>query len=150
MTRFTTMAIAAIIWCGLGVPSAAQGLGMKAGASFDPDQFYFGGHVETGRLADEWRFRPNVEIGLGDEVTLVGINLEFIYSFPSTREWNLYAGAGPALNIIDAEASSPASEGGLNFLAGLAHQGGLFGEVKFGALDSPRFKFAVGYTFKWR
>lgn len=149
MKRFGCVAGAILVVMGVVTPSLAQGLGMKAGASFDPDQFFFGGHVETVPLADEWRFRPNVDIGVGNDLTTVGINIEFIYAFSSSREWNLYAGAGPALNIIDSGGTT-SSEGGLNFLAGLAHMRGLFGEVKFGAIDSPTFKLAVGYTFKWR
>ena len=150
MIRITHTILAALVCGTLATSAAAQGLGVRTGASFDPSQFYFGGHVETGRIADEWRFRPNVEIGVGDGLTLVGINIEFIYAFESSREWNLYAGGGPALNIIDSDVLDTSSNGGLNFLAGLAHTSGLFGEVKFGVIDSPTFKVGVGYTFKWR
>ena len=149
MSTVSRIAAAMIVWSVLCGSAVAQGVGMRSGASFNPGQFYFGGHVETGAIADEWRFRPNVEIGIGDDSTLVGINVEFVYVIPSTREWSLYAGGGPALNIVDSDAATE-SEGGLNVLAGLMHVSGLFGEVKFGALDSPRVKMAVGYTFRWR
>ena len=47
----------------------AQGPGVRAGVSVDPDQFYFGGHYETGELIDRLYLRPNLEVGVGDDVT---------------------------------------------------------------------------------
>jgi hypothetical protein len=137
------------LWVFLAAPAAAQGVGVRAGASVDPDQFYFGGHIETKPLVEQLHFRPNVEIGLGDDVTLVAVNLEFVYMIPSTTDWKLYAGGGPALNFIDVDAAN-SSEGGFNIVFGASHERGLFGEVKVGFLDSPDFKIGVGYTFRWR
>jgi hypothetical protein len=130
-------------------PAAAQDLefGARAGVSVDPDQFYFGGHVQTEPLIDRLRFRPNVEIGLGDDTTLVGFNVEFAYFFPTRSPWQLYAGGGPALNVINRD-DDTRSEAGLNVLAGVQHTGGLFFEFKVGAFDSPEFKFGVGYSWK--
>lgn len=131
----------------MAAPAAAQTVGVQAGVSIDPDQFYFGGHVETAPLVDRLRFRPSAEIGLGDDLTLVGLNLEFAYVFPSQRAWSLYTGAGPALNIIKADGDTEA-QGGFNILIGAAHRGGLFVEFKVGALDSPSAKFGIGYVFR--
>jgi hypothetical protein len=143
--------IVVILWAVLPSAAAAQGLGPRAGASVNPDQFYFGGHVETSPLVGELRFRPNVEVGLGEEATVVAINVEFAYFFPpSDGGWSLFAGGGPALNVIDTKVTESSSEGGFNLLAGVSHEGGLFGEVKVGFLDSPNFKVGVGYTFRWR
>ena len=146
-----------IVWLGmvlfvsgvLAAPAAAQSVGVRAGASVDPDQFYFGGHVETEPLVDQLRFRPNVEIGIGDDVTLVAFNIEFAYTFAETGDWRVFAGGGPALNIYHISDETD-SEGGFNLLLGAAHQGGLFGEVKFGLGDSPYFKIGVGYAITWR
>ena len=148
MTRFVRFAAVLIIWGALALPAAAQGLGVRAGASVGPDQFYFGGHMDTGPIADRLHFRPNVEIGLGDDITVVAFNIEFAYFFPPARAWSFYAGGGPALNVIDTELETN-SEGGFNLLAGAQHDGGLFGEVKVGFGDSPEFKVGVGYTIKW-
>jgi hypothetical protein len=125
----------------------AQEFGARAGVSVDPDQFYFGGHVQTQPLVDRLRFRPNVEIGLGDDVTVVAFNVEFAYFFPTRGPWQLYAGGGPALNLIDFNDNTEA-EGGFNALVGVEHSRGLFFEFKVGAIDSPEFKFGVGFT--WR
>ena len=136
------------------VPARAQGLGGRVGASVDPDQFYAGVHYETTELAERLRFRPNVEVGVGDELTLVALNFEFIYRLPpdaprlpgSLSMWHLYVGGGPALNIFRFTKDTQ-SEGGFNGLIGLAHSSGLFAEAKVGALKSASFKFGVGYTF---
>jgi hypothetical protein len=131
------------------VPSsaAAQGPGVRAGASVDPDQFYVGGHYETRELVDRLHFKPNVELGFGDDITAVGLNFEFVYKVPVEGPWSLYAGAGPALNIYSFDDDS-FTEGGLNILFGAETTQGLFFELKLGALDSPDLKFGVGYT--WR
>jgi hypothetical protein len=128
-------------------PASAQGIGVRAGASGDPDQFYAGFHYETNELMDRLRFRPNIEIGVGDDVTLVALNIEFAYRFPLNKtQWSAYLGAGPALNIYRANNDSEL-QGGFNILVGLAHRRGLFTELKVGLGDSPGVKFGVGYNF---
>src|SRR5262245_29277559 len=115
--RLSTILVAAFGLC-LAVSANAQTtLGVRAGASIDPDQFYFGGHVETPPLADRLRFRPNVEVGIGNDVTVVAFNVEMAYHFPSQYDWHFYAGGGPALNIIDDE-SEARTEGGVNVMVG--------------------------------
>jgi hypothetical protein len=136
-------------------PARAQGVGGRVGASVDPDQFYGGVHVQSGELADNLRFQPNLEIGVGDDRTLFAVNFEFTYRLPrnaprlpaSMAAWHLYVGGGPALNIYHVT-DDTRSEGGFNGLIGLAHTSGLFAEAKIGAIRSPTFKFAVGYTFR--
>jgi hypothetical protein len=132
-------------------PAAAQDGGIRGGISVDPDQFYFGGHLETSPLFDRLYFRPNVEIGFGDDLMLIGANMEFVYKFTTRRQWNIYAGGGPALNISVVDNGSDDdtfTDAGLNLLLGVEQARGLFFEFKFGVIDSPDFKFGVGYT--WR
>lgn len=145
--RVVTIAMVVAAFAVMARPAAAQDPGVRVGASSDPDQFYFGGHLETRPLADRLRFRPNAEIGIGDDVTVAAFNFEFVYAFPSSRPWNLYAGAGPALNLVNTDRGSDA-HGGFNILVGAAHRDGLFVELKVGALDSPELKFGVGYVFR--
>ena len=141
-----------ILATGLGLmasPAFAQAHGgVRVGVSSDPDQFFFGGHIETKPLAKHVTFRPNAEIGVGDNVTTVALNFEFVYSIPIERQpWRVYMGGGPAMNIYDFNGGSDI-RGGFNFVLGAQHDHGLFGEIKIGAIDSPSFKFAVGYAFK--
>jgi hypothetical protein len=129
-------------------PARAQGLGVNAGVSADPDQFYFGIGYETAELLERLRFRPNLEVGVGDEATLVTVNFEFAYRIPVNKKpWSVYVGGGPALVISNSHDDTDAG-GGFNFLLGVAHRRGLFTEIKVGVIDSPGFKFGVGYRFK--
>ena len=64
----------------------AQGADVRAGVSADPDQFYFGVGYETAELIDRLRFRPNLEIGVGDDATLAAVNFEFAYRIPIQKK----------------------------------------------------------------
>jgi hypothetical protein len=128
-------------------PSSAQSFGVRVGASADPGQFYFGGHLETAPVVDRLYFRPNVEVGVGSDVSLVALNFEFPYKFPPRNAWTIYAGGGPALNLIFTERKDHA-EGGFNLLLGLEHRNGFFGEIKVGAMDSPDFKIGIGIRLR--
>jgi hypothetical protein len=121
--------------------------GVQAGISLDPDQFFFGGHIETTPLVDRLRFRPSVDIGIGDDFTVVAGNFDFTYTFPGSRPWNLYVGAGPSINWYDSDFGSD-SEGGFNFIVGAKNRERLFFELKVGMEGSPDLKFGVGYAFR--
>jgi hypothetical protein len=128
-------------------PAAAQ-VGIRGGLSVDPDQFYFGGHFETSPLVDRLHFRPNLVVGVGDDLMLLATNFEFVYKFPARAGWNLYVGAGPALNIYLPDEGDSETDAGFNVMVGAERAGGLFFEFKVGAIDSPDFKFGVGWTFR--
>jgi hypothetical protein len=138
-------------WMMAGVGAHAQGgPGIRVGLALDPDLFVIGAHLESDPLVDRLRFRPNLEVGLGDDVTLIAVNAEFAYWFPSRRPWSLYAGGGPAINIYrfgDRGGRESDLEPGFNVMLGLAHRQGLFTEFKIGALDSPELRLTVGFAF---
>jgi hypothetical protein len=143
--------IATLVVFGAGRPALAQGVGVgvRGGASVDPDQFYFGAHVETPAIVDRVHLRPNLEIGVGDDVTLIGVNIEAVYKYPLPRsQWVVYGGGGPAINYynFDNDRGSD-TRAGLNIVGGLEHDRGLFFEVKVGGWGSPDLKFGVGYVF---
>jgi hypothetical protein len=139
-----------------GSALAQSHAGIRAGVSGDPDQFFIGGHVETAPLAEHLTFRPNVEVGVGDNLTVVAVNLEFAYWIPLARHpWRVYLGAGPAAVITSHHAGPGRGNrggsdvgGGFNVLLGIQHRRGLFAELKVGAVDSPEVKFTVGYAFR--
>ncbi|MPZ19682.1 MAG: hypothetical protein GEV06_17440 [Luteitalea sp.] len=132
----------------------ASGIGVRGGVSADSlaDQFYFGLHYETPELTERLTFRPNVEIGLGDDLTTAAFNFEFAYYLPirNLPNFDVYVGGGPSvLNFNpDAEDVDSETEAGVNLLGGVLFDNGFFAELKIGAIDSPRLKFGVGYT--WR
>ena len=137
------------------LPVAGQtgsGFGVRAGVGANPDQFHFGAHYDTGPLLDHLSFRPNLEVGLGDDVTTIAANFEFAYWIPiKRRPWAVYVGGGPALVVYsfdDGHDDDTETEPGFNLLVGIAHSKGFFAEAKLGLIDSPEAKFTVGYT--WR
>ena len=157
MTARVVFVSVALLALGFATSSAAQEqVGIRAGVSGDPDQFVFGGHIETSPLLDRLVFRPNAEIGIGSNRILIALNLEFAYKIPiEGNPWTAYVGAGPALNILNFSdddgrrrgRDGTEAEGGFNILLGVEHDEGLFTEFKIGASDSPDLKFIVGYSF---
>lgn len=146
ITRLSFLLVALFV---LTAPAAAQDGGLRGGLSVDPDQFYFGGHLETSPLVDRLYFRPNVEVGFGDDLTLIAANMEFVYKFPNRRGWGFYAGGGPALKVYMVDGADDSdTDAGLNLLLGVENSRGLFFEFKMGVVDSPDFKFGVGWTFR--
>lgn len=156
LQRLVSVVFVTLVCVAPGAARAQERAGARAGVSSDPTQFYFGGHLETRPLVNRLSFRPNVEIGLGDDSTLIAFNFEFVYGIPlpDRSPWRVYLGGGPALNVRSFWDSSPGegdgadTGGGFNVVVGLEHRDGLFTEVKAGMIDSPSFKFAVGYNFK--
>ena len=150
-----TVLLLIIITCfSAGSAMAQMRFGLRAGASVDPDQFHFGFHVISDPLIPNLTFRPNLEVGLGNNVTAVTANLELAYGIPiPEKQFSFYIGAGPALNVYRFNNSIQQNRdtyvrGGFNILFGLEHDNGLFGEMKVGTIDSPEVKFTVGYTFQ--
>jgi hypothetical protein len=141
--------VAAITLVVVPSPAFSQGPGIRGGVSVDPDQFYLGGHYETSALVNRLHFKPNLEAGFGDDLTLLAFNFEFVYKFPANNDWTLYVGGGPAVNLYSFdERDDSDTEAGFNVLFGAETRRGLFFELKVGAIDSPDVKFGVGWTFR--
>ena len=144
--------IVALVFAGWFLPASAAAQiapGLRGGVSIDPDQVYVGGHIETEPLVERLVFRPNVEIGFGDDVTLAAFNFEFLWKFPRRgSQWGFYGGGGPAINLYQFEGPGDDTEAGFNFVGGLETTRGFFFEFKLGVHESPDFKFGVGYTFR--
>lgn len=134
-----------------GSAHAQKGFGLRAGASGDPDQFYFGAHVDVGEVVERLWFRPNAEVGVGRGLTLFSLNGEFVYDIPvKSRRWVPYAGGGPAFLI--GTINTPLGRvtdtgGGFNFVGGIRQRKGFMTELKLGAFDSPDFKLGIGWTW---
>jgi len=149
---FLVVGIVAVNLFSVSPVFAQKGMGIRAGVSIDPEQFYFGGHITTGPVVDRLFFRPNAEIGVGDQTSGVALNGEFAYFVPlAKRDTSAYFGGGPALNIFSSGPSGSRNTSvgpGFNFLVGVGQRRGWFAEMKIGAIDSPRFKLGVGYSFR--
>lgn len=144
------LALASIVLAAAASPALAQeGPGVRAGVGADPDQFFIGGHYVSKPVWERLRFQPNVEAGFGDDVTVVAFNAEFGYWMRLNADWHAYFGGGPAMNLISRDSKDRTDvEPGVNVFVGIRYRSGLFFEMKVGAIDSPDFKLAIGYTFR--
>ncbi len=145
-----------LILCLMAGSAVAGQFGLRGGLSLSPDQFHFGAHVDLGPQIDMVRIVPNIEIGLGDNATLIALNSDFIYDFPETP-WSAGAELGINIysfdvpNIPGIEIDDTSTDIGLSILGDyhLTLNSGriLLLEAKLGLSDSPDFKFTVGWDF---
>src|SRR2546428_9626906 len=85
IARIRTGALLACLLFGVSArPASAQQFGGRLGVSGGPTQFYIGPHAEFGPIVEQLWFRPNIEFGVGDNVTIVALNVEFSYRVPLT------------------------------------------------------------------
>jgi len=148
----------AVLIAGAGTAQAETAWGIRGGATFDPDQIHLGVHMNGGELFTDGWFIPNIEVGFGDDLTLIALNPELVYKFNrrSSADWGFYIGAGLGINFYtwdDDEFGGDGSETelGVNCLGGMSRKlsagNDLFFELKLGAADSPDAKVTVGLTF---
>ena len=71
--------------------NGVRGIGPRLGVASDPDQFRFGGHLDLGDIAPNLVIMPNVEFGIGDDVTTIAPTFELDYRFRSG--WSEWGGA---------------------------------------------------------
>ena len=137
-----------------------EGWGVRLGASSDPDQVYGGVHFDLGYFARDVRFRPTIEVGIGDDATVVQAFAEAHYSFSKVQVWKPYVGGGVGLTFIDRDRDKlPPGADDSDTELGLMGVGGIetglksgsrfFLELKIGfGDDDPDFKVGLGWT--WR
>jgi hypothetical protein len=141
-------AAAALILLAGSSPALAQNLGPGAevGISGGPNQFYVGGNFTTPAIANYVQARPNVEVGFGDDQTLLAVNFDFIHNQKmKNHPASIYFGGGPSFNTTFTTGDHETGAG-FDVLVG-ASSGRFFGEVKLGVGNSPTLKAGVGYNF---
>jgi hypothetical protein len=130
------------------VALASPQLGLRAGLTVDPDQFHFGGHLDLGQVLPPLRLVPNVEFGFSSDLTFIALNGDLLYDFQDTP-WSV--GGELGLNFIDPDFGNSQTDLGLSVLGDyrLRLDSGktLLLEAKIGLVDSPDFKFTVGWNF---
>jgi len=133
-----------------------RGWGPRVGVTIDPDQIHFGAHADFGHFAKHIRLQPNIELGIGDDLTVGAINFEGNYRFSESWDvWTPYLGGGLGLIFVDYDTEGLGdgtdTELGVSFLGGIEKgiSGGdrFFVEAKLGLVDAPDFKITIGWTF---
>lgn len=130
-------------------------VGIRGGATIDPDQIHLGMHVNAGEFTENVRFQPSFDIGFGDDLLVGTFNIDALYMF-EPQPWRPYLGAGLGVALIDFDEDrfpgrrdDVEVEAGLNVIAGFewgpSHEYLL--EIRGGIGDIPDLKVTVGYNF---
>ncbi len=108
--RRGALVLAVLVGVISGIPGAAEsvsyrGWGPRVGLADDPDQLVFGAQFDLGQFADQVRFVPNVELGLGDDHTLLAFTAPVHFRWENLAGTDIvpFVGGGPtvALNHDD-------------------------------------------------
>jgi hypothetical protein len=139
----------------MAIPALAQNaVGVQAGVSANPEQFFVGAHVGVAEIEKNFWFRPGADVGFGNRLTVFTLNGDFVYNFDLRKNpWTAYLGGGPSLVVATLHRDAPFNNitdtgPGFNFLAGIRKPKGIFAEMKVGLMDSPEFKLGIGYSFR--
>lgn len=134
-------------------PFGLHGAGPRVGISIDPDQVHFGGHLDLGDFATRLMVFPSVEIGVGDNLTVVAPMFDIAYRFREDwGSWNPYLGGGVGPVFVSSDRGGSNSELGLSVQGGIqkrltSQSGFMFLEFKIGLADYNEFKFTLGWCF---
>lgn len=134
--------------------------GLRAGFSTSPDQLLLGGQISVGEVAPRLTFDPNIDLGFGDNRTILSFNLDLHYHFDIVNSaWQPYVGGGAGINYIQldlppgvADDSFTRVSGSFIVGAGVPTRSGnrFFSELKVGLGDSSTadLKLLVGWNFR--
>jgi hypothetical protein len=129
-------------------------VGLRAGYTSweSARQVHFGGQADLGEFVENLSFVPSLELGLGDNLTVVALNGDVRWAFTDLvgDPWGLYGGGSLGLIWSDWPHGDANTDLGLSVLGGLTrrfangHDGLL--EIRLGLLDSPGCKVTLGYS----
>jgi hypothetical protein len=134
-------------------PFGLHGIGPRGGVTINPDQIHFGGQLDLGDLAPQLMLMPNLEIGVGDDLTTVAPMFELDYRFlEDWGSWNPYLGGGIGPVFYHYDRGGDDTQLGISLQGGIARHlsrasGFFFLEFKLGLVDYPDAKFTVGWSF---
>jgi len=132
-----------------------RGFGPRVGVTINPDQVHFGAHIDFGDLAGNLMMLPNLEVGIGDDLTTIAPSFELDYRFRSDwGAWTPYLGGGMGPVFYSAKHGDGSSsklgiylQFGIGKGSSASGSGHFFLEGKLGLADAPDGKVTVGWTF---
>ena len=81
--------------------------GPEFGFTSGPDQFFVGGHLKWGGVAEQLDFVPGMDLSFGDNSTIVSMNGDFHYRFATKTSWRPYVGGGIGIHFVSSDNSGP-------------------------------------------
>lgn len=166
-TLALTLAVLALAMLASPPPAVAQlelrswgpRMGYRLGSE-DLDQFLLGLHADLGDVFTYTRFAPHVEVGMGDDVTIVSISPELHYVWrddPLGETTYFYGGGGIGLHLadydlgdsaFDADVDDSDTDWKINIAAGVetttSKKFGYFGEIRVSFIDGTWVEFVGG------
>jgi hypothetical protein len=133
--------------------AAQSSIGFTGGLSVDPEQVYGGVFWQSPDIGGRFKIRTGIDGGVGDNLRLGVINLDFIYAFPiGSGPWTFVTGGGPAVVIIRPQSDlfdlrGDVAAGG-SYLFGFGHEKGFFTDIRIGGGNTPSLKLGVGWAVK--
>jgi len=138
-----------------------QGWGPRVGLTSDPDQIIGGIHWNLEIGHEQLRLAPNVQIGFGDDHTVLEGTLPVHWMFNQVEaDFTPYAGGGLGIAWIDRDLPPNSNADDTEVELTLKAIGGLewrlrngtdfFVEVNIGFGDSHDFQAVAGWTFRSR
>ena len=163
MLRRSLIAFAILVM----LPAAASAgsftyYGPQLGFSQGPDQFVVGGHLKWNMVSPRMDFVPGVDLGFGDNTSLVSVNGDFHYRIVSGARWQPYVGGGVGMHFASVDhtnrnnvtTTTRTEQSGMHFIvgAGVPTEGRnrFFTELKLGFGDSPDMKVMAGWNYRAR
>jgi hypothetical protein len=138
-------------------PALEMEFGPRAGISVSPDQVFAGGQLSLSGFAPDWSFDPSLELGFGDDLTVIAVNLDGLYHLRLRgSDWRPYVGGGLGLAFASWDAPPGLrdhndSDVGLNAVLGFRAPAGArhhwFTELRLGITDLPDLKVTGGFLF---
>jgi len=160
MLRRSLIALALLAMLPLAASAGSfNSYGPEIGFSQSPDQLVLGGHLNWNSVAPHLDFSPGIDLGLGDNLTLVTFNGDFHYRIVTSTSWQPYIGGGMGLHFVSADntfggrnTNNSDLHAGGHFIAGAtiptAGKSRFFTELKLGFGDSPDLKAVAGWNYR--
>jgi opacity protein-like surface antigen len=132
-----------------------KGWGVRFGLSDDPDQVVVGAQYDFGEIFEDVHFEPNVELGIGDDHTILSGTAAVHYHFKEVDKIRPYAGGGVTLGFVDIDLpggdDDSEFEVGLKAIAGmmwpLKNRRDFFAELNLGVGDLQEVQVMAGWRF---
>ncbi len=115
-------------------------------------QMHFGLQADWGEFAENLALMPGVEVGLGDDFTILTFNGDVVYRSTElvSRPWEMYGGGSLSFNVVDGPHGGVDTDLGISGLLGLTRDLSnghtALMEIRVGLIDSPDWKFTLGYS----
>ncbi len=102
----------------VGLPALAQrsntpgveAWALRLGIADDPDQALLGVQIDLGEITDGVRFRPDAQLGVGDDHTILSVSGVVDHPFDTDTAFRPYAGGGLTVGFVDRDRPGPGGD----------------------------------------